>query len=393
MPGKMADIQMISEAPALEALCETVRGHGWFAFDTEFIGEDQFKPKICLMQAASAGLCALIDPLDGLDVKPVWDLFADKNVLAIVHAGSEELRQCRREIARAPANVFDLQIAAGFVGLGYPLSLSRLAKQAVGEKLHKGHTLTDWRRRPLLAEQIRYATEDVIHLRPLYDNILQRLRNLKREAWAQEECDAACRAAAEDDDSTQKLRRLKGSGGLSGRQLAIAHAILDLRETLAAELNRPVRAVLKDHLVVEIARGGWSEPDRIRQLRGLNINRACIERLAKAVDEAKRLPPETWPVLDSIEESPQEDALTELLSAVLKNFCARNKLAYSLLARKQDLRTLVRAKTRPEHQGRDHPLSAGWRREAVGRLVEDLLAGKTSVRVVDDGRDSRLRVE
>ncbi len=393
MTAKLADIQMISDAPALDALCERVRANGWFAFDTEFIGEDQFKPKVCLMQAAGEGFCAVIDPLGGLDVAPMWHLFADEKVLAIVHAGSEELRQCRREISRPPANVFDLQIAAGFVGLGYPLSLSRLAKLAIGHKLHKGHTLTDWRRRPLLSEQIRYAVEDVIHLRPLYEEILQRLRALKREPWALEECAAACRAAGQDDDSSQKLRRLKGSGGLSGRQLAIAHAILDLRETLAAELNRPVRAVIKDHLVVEIARGGWSDPGRIRQLRGLSINRACVDRLARAVEAAKRLPPEAWPVLDSVEDSPQEDALTELLGAVLKTFCSRNKIAYSLLARKQDLRALVRGKTRPGHHGWENALSTGWRREAAGGLSDDLLAGRVAVRIVEAGPESHLRVE
>src|SRR5690606_5860274 len=116
------------------------------------------------------------------------------------------------EIGKAPSRVFDLQIAAGFVSGDYPISLSRLALSILGQRIHKSQTLSNWRQRPLSLEQVRYAVEDVIHLRPIHDKINARLKELNRTAWLWEECDALCRTASETDGEEQKLRRLRGSG-------------------------------------------------------------------------------------------------------------------------------------------------------------------------------------
>ncbi len=392
--AREVNVEIISEKAVLDALIGRVQQHGWFAFDTEFVGEDQHRPEVCLIQVATAeATCYLIDPLGELDVRPFWELVADERVLVIVHAGGEDLGLCQRELQRPATRVFDLQIAAGMVGHGYPISLSRLAKMTTRRKLHKSQTLSDWRKRPLSAEQIEYAVEDVVCLRPMYDRIHKRLVALDREAWATVECDKLCRSSGGTESEVQKLKRLRGAGSLSRRELGIAYSLLEARETLAAKYNRPARTILKDHILVEIAKRGWTDPKRIQTIRGINVGVSGIRLLAEFVQAGKDLPAEELPELPSQEDSPREDVLLSLLAAVLRDYCNRNDLAFSLVGKKQDLRTLIRTYTRGEKAPADHALASGWRQEAVGELLRSTITGERSVRVVKEKGELRLSPE
>jgi hypothetical protein len=119
-------VSLIDDQDELSTVIAHLREVGRFAYDSEFIGELTYVPKLCLIQVASAEQIGLIDPLAPLDLKPFWELIADPAIEKIVHAGQQDLEPVVREIGKAPANVFDTQIAAGFIGLPYPLSLSKL---------------------------------------------------------------------------------------------------------------------------------------------------------------------------------------------------------------------------------------------------------------------------
>lgn len=384
---------MITDAAGLDALCRVVDRIGWFAFDTEFVGEDQYSPEVCLIQVATEGIDALVDPLVPVDTTPLWERIADERVRVIVHAGGEDIAQCWIRLGQPPRNIFDIQIAAGIVGLGYPISLGRLAKTTIGRTIHKAHTLSDWRKRPLSQEQIRYAVEDVIYLRSIHDHMLERIETLGRGDWIQEECDALCSHVCTTENGSKTLKRLKGAGSLKPRELAVAHALLAVRDEIAAEYNRPARALLRDHLLVEIARRGWTDAKRILSLRGIQLRAVSARRLAEVVEEAKKLPPESWPKLSTQEDSPQEEVLLSFFSAVLREYCNQNHLSYSLLCKKQNLRDLLRHHTRPNGSEIEHVFSNGWRKTAVGDLISDLLAGKRTVRVRAGGKDSGLTLE
>jgi len=385
--------KIIHQSDDLIELCQQLKQTGWFAFDTEFVGEDQFRPEVCLIQVAGERECTLIDPLNGLDLQPFWELIADESVLVLVHAGGEDLSQCFNSIAKPPGHVFDLQIGAGMVGHGYPISLSRLARAATGLKIHKSQTLTDWRKRPLSPEQLRYAAGDVTCLRPIYDHIHERLVALGRESWAQEECAALARTACEQNSEDRWITRLKGVRSCTGRELAIARGLVRFRDDLAKEYNRPARAMLKDYLLVEIARHGWTDVKRIQSLRGINLSTAAVRRLTEAVQAAKQVPKELWPEVPSIEDSPREEVLMSLLSAVLRDHCNRHDLAYSLVGKKQQLRGLIRSYTRPDEVAEPHVFSTGWRKDAVGEMLESILRGDRAVRVTTEGKKLGISFE
>lgn len=383
---------LITDDRALAGACEALRRAGSFAFDTEFVGEDQYRPEVCLMQAATKEACYLVDPLAGLDVTPLWDLVADPAVEVILHAASEDLSLCFQQTGRRAANVFDCQIGAGLVGLGYPMSLSRLARAAIGASLHKSETLTNWRARPLGEDQLHYAAADVMYLPAIAAFLQDRLRRADRLSWAKVECEALCEDCATLPSRLERVRRLRGAGALDSRALATAHAILEERDELARLYNRPARTVIRDHLVIELAKRGWTDPKRMQTLRGLNLSRDALRRVSIAIEAAAKQSAADWPTIENDPETPEEEVLLALLNAVLRDFCNRESIAFSILATKSDLRAYVRGYTRPGEKSGRVCFRSGWRRQAVGELLDDIMGGRTALRVVRsaDGRGLTL---
>src|SRR5436309_1725137 len=75
LPGvPRGDAVLISTNDALAELLAQLRAAGSFAYDSEFIGELTYVPKLCLVQVATSERVALIDPLAGVDLKPFWEI-------------------------------------------------------------------------------------------------------------------------------------------------------------------------------------------------------------------------------------------------------------------------------------------------------------------------------
>lgn len=385
--------RVITSQEGLSDLCRRVAEAPCFAFDTEFVGEDTYQPQVCLIQVATDSFQAIVDPLSGLDVLLFWEIVADPSIQKIVHAGSEDLALCWKALGRPPAAITDLQIAAGFMGLGYPTALSRLVRETLGAKMHKSQTLTDWRRRPLNDEQLAYAFEDVIHLPAMYAHMRQRLESKGRWSWVAEECAAICEPAIFEAAGPRQLHRLRGLSSLKRNELAIADALLEERERMAKKFNRPARTVLRDHLLVELARRGWTEPGRMRTLRGMNLSNADLESLAAVIAKAKSSPPDEWPAAQEDDRDRDEDAIVTLLSAVLRDHCQHNGVAYALLVNKEELRACVHSIVRPATSTEPIALQNGWRRDFVGTLLDRLLTGQAAIRIATAGPKPRLTIE
>src|SRR5215471_10459332 len=121
--------QIVTQPEELPELCAHIAAARRFGFDTEFVGEHTYHPHLCLIQVATADRIILIDPLSVGPLDAFWELVVDPANEVIVHAGREEVRLCRLWSGRTPGNLIDLQIAAGLLGLPYPMGHASLVSQ------------------------------------------------------------------------------------------------------------------------------------------------------------------------------------------------------------------------------------------------------------------------
>jgi ribonuclease D len=329
------------------------------------------------------GRLFLIDPLATGPLDDFWKLLHDPARVVVVHAGREEVRLCRLWSGQPPANLFDLQLAAGLVGLTYPMGHGGLVHELLGVRLSKGETLTEWRRRPLTPEQLRYAFDDVRYILALYEKLSGRLAKLGRLEWAAEEFARLARAVNPDEPAAEeRWRKLKGAGSLDRRKLAVVRALYAWREERAAERNRPARTVVRDDLVVEIARRNPTRPRDLQVVRGLAHR--DLDAIVEVVQAARKLSLEECPRLpDRIEDIPQMNLVASVLIAVLGDLCTRARLASNLVASNSDVRALVRARLVGDPIPADMPLAQGWRSQHVLPDLLAVLEGRRLVRVAD----------
>ena len=367
----------------LAACCAHLADQPHFGFDTEFVGEDTYHPRLCLIQAAAPDRLFLIDPLSTGPLDAFWRLVVDPALTTVVHAGREEVRLCRLWTGQTPGNLFDLQLAAGLVGLTYPLGHGPLIGQLLGVHLSKGETRTEWRRRPLTPEQIRYAFDDVRCLLAAWKKLSGRLEKLGRAEWAREEFGRLARTASpEEPAAEERWRKLRGLGSLDRRRLAVVRALYNWREETADRTNRPSRTIVRDDLIVEIARRNPTRERDLQTLRGLP--RRDLDAIVETVATAAKLAPEEWPAAAERDQDPPQVALTAaVLTAVLGDVCSRLRLAPNLVASNQDVKRLVRARFMGSPLPDDTPLTQGWRASAVLPELQAVLEGRRTIRVAD----------
>jgi ribonuclease D len=370
----------------LHEFCRELARCKSIALDTEFVSEHTYRPVLCLVQVAAADRLALIDAMAVEDLAPFWDTLASPGHRTIVHAGRSELGFCLDAVARLPAGLVDVQIAAGLVGIEYPAAYATLISKLIGQRPQKHETRTDWRRRPLAQRQIDYALDDVRHLHPIFDAIQAKLSRLDRLAWLDEEM-SAWTAEVEHGRNRQRWRRVSGSWGLDARRLALLRELWQWRETEAQRRDIPTRRVLRDDLIVELAKRGTADPRRIRSVRGLergDLQRRLPE-IAQAIRRGLDLPEDQCPQLTHRQPEAKHSVLGQFLFAALSSVCRRAELAPTLVGTPADIRELIAYRTEGSRHTRASPprLAQGWRAHVVGRLFDDLLAGKTSVRIED----------
>jgi len=383
----------ISTASDLAKFCDAVRSAPAIFYDTEFVSEDTYRPELCLIQVAAAGRLAIIDPYEVGSCQPFWELITSGDHHTVVHAGREEFRFCWHETQTKPRNLFDVQIAAGLIGLEYPASYGKLIAKLLGQKLPKGETRTNWRQRPLTDKQLEYALLDVHHLPEIRDKIVSQLEKLGRIEWFDAEITRWQNELIESE-TTEKWRRVSGISGLSNKALVIVRELWRWREQEAANTNRPPRRILRDDLIVELARRGKGELRQIQAIRGIERSGAkrYLEEIAKAVTRAQGQPNEQWPRSKKNSMPNQVTVLGQFLSTALTSLCRSHSLAPSIVGTAQDVRDFVALELGFYPKGDPTPrLAEGWRAEVVGAALRDLLQGKVAIRIEDPLSDHPLQ--
>ncbi len=387
----------IDEHRQLTQFCGEIAAAPCIAFDTEFVSEDSYRPELCLVQVAAGENLAVIDPLSIRDLRSFWEVLVAPSRQTIVHAGRHELCFCLQAVGHRPGDLFDTQLAAGLIGLEYPAAYATLVTKLLGQTLKKGETRTDWRRRPLSHRQIEYALQDVVHLEPLRNVLLERLAALNRTAWLTAELDD-WQTSVEAAEFDERWRRTSGSSNFGPRALAIIRELWHWRDAEAQRRNCPARRILRDDLITELAKGATDDMQRIRAIRGLNRRdkERHLPALSAAIRRALDLPEEACPQpLSRNANRLQFNLLGQFLATALASVCRAQQVAPSLVGSVEDVRDLIAHHLAGDKSPAPPPpaLARGWRAEVVGRAIEDLIAGKMAIRVGDPASEQPLILE
>ncbi|HQX51354.1 MAG TPA: HRDC domain-containing protein [Planctomycetaceae bacterium] len=364
-------------------LCEHIRQSGIVAFDSEFVSDATYRPELGLLQFATPERCIAVDPLAVTTLSSWWDIMADDTTTVIVHGGQAEIRFCIQQCGQIPRKLVDVQIAEGLRGRSYPLSYSAIVERVLGTRVANSQTRTDWLRRPLSPEQIQYALDDAAYVPEIWERQSKWLESKGRLAWADAEFDRMCQDIFEEE-RTPPSERVTGIHKLPRRELLVAQRLAKWREEEAAYRNRPPRRILRDDLLIDLAK---RRPKTVQQaLATRDLNRPeykkRLEDIVAVIDEAcsvsdDQLPPRMRTRDDF---SSDEQVIARLLGLALGNVCAELEIAQSLVGTNRDLTELVRS-VRNGEMSPVPRLMDGWRGEAFGDLLRNVLDGRVRFRV------------
>ncbi|MBL8890912.1 MAG: HRDC domain-containing protein [Planctomycetaceae bacterium] len=377
--------QLVTQNSDLDRVVQQMQNASLIAFDTEFVSEDCYQPELCLIQVWIDGQIFLLDPLMLGDTTAFWRQLADGSHTTLAHAAREEFRFCQRYTGRGPANLVDTQVAAALVALEYPAAYSTLVSRFAGRTISKGETRTNWRKRPLADSQLEYAASDVYYLPRIFTAIQNQLEKRKRQHWLDEEMQAVS-GRYQDAVDEERWRRVSGISSLQPRELAIIRNLYQWRQETAQTRNHPLRRVLRDDLMIEIARLKSDQALKVRSIRGMNFSRHSndLNEIAHQVGQALQLTDEQLP--RKVRSEANYSKLSQVIQfsqTALGIVCRREQVAPALVGTTQDLRELI-AWSMGEFSGDQPPLlDRGWRKEVVGEVITDLLAGKVAIKITN----------
>jgi ribonuclease D len=362
--------------PIVEELIEAEA----FAVDTEFHRERTYFPQLALVQIAWAGGIALIDPL-AVDLAPLAPALTGPAVV-VMHAATQDLEVLDRACGVLPRELFDTQIAAGFVSATLP-ALAALVERTYGVSIPKGDRLTDWLHRPLGEDQRIYAAADVEFLLDLRAKLGAQLEERGRLSWAADEFEALRQRGRVIRDPEQAWTRIKEARSLRGEAAGVARTVAAWRERRAAEIDQPVRYVMSDMAVVAIAQRRPTNAADLARIRGVDERHArgsTAESLLAAVIEGRSNPPARSET-SSRELDRRLRPAVALVAAWVGQLARDLEIEASLVATRADIESLLAGDPASR-------LNRGWRSDLVGARIRDLVEGRAALSF--DGKGNLL---
>lgn len=369
----MPTINYVNTPEQLAALCGQIREVPWLALDTEFLREKTYYPKFCLLQIATPDWVACVDPLALKDLSELFTAIYNPDIVKVFHSCRQDLEIFYQITGKLPSPIFDTQVAAPLLGFQDNPGYAMLVSSFLNINLSKAHTRADWSKRPLTQAELEYAADDVIYLCQIYQIILQKLAELGRTDWLQQDFAELSNPDIYHIDPAQAWLRVKGKNKLTGKQLSIIQSVSEWRERTAQKEDRPKSWLLKDELLFDIAKLQPETTSDLAAVRGINesVVRRYGKELCQLIATAKRQPP--IPLNDkgrATKKTQQQEAILDILTALVRIRAEENSLNPSILASRKDLEVLL------FDEDEECPLLHGWRYAMAGKELVGLLEGK-----------------
>ena len=361
----------INNNNGLKQVCDQLAGSQLIALDTEFIRTDTYYPKIALIQLSDGETIWLIDVLPIDDFLPLKNLLEDPDITLIFHACAEDLEVLDHAINIQPTQIFDTQIAAGIVNIGYCMGYARLVNSLLDIQLDKQETRSNWLARPLTQRQLDYAAIDVLHLHRLHSILVEMLDQQDRFAWFEEETKGLFKVVDQRKNTQDSYTRIRGAWRLNAQSLATLRHLCRWREELSRSKDVPKSRIAKDNVLFDIAK---KMPESKQQLHSIDDwHPGSIRRYGELV-------------LTEIQVSLSQDhdawvpqplssgfnAISKSIRKLLVKIAEEQKIPQEFLANKRELEDILRS----SHQGGfklPDRIKQGWRQQWVQSAIESEL--------------------
>ncbi|MFQ5717712.1 MAG: ribonuclease D, partial [Nitrospinales bacterium] len=341
-----------------------------------------------LLQVGGNGVYAAIDPIAIKNIGPVLERIKNPDVLKIFHAGKQDLEILHHLCGDAVKPVFDTQVAASLLGWGSQISFSKIVQKTTGKIIHKTETYTDWCRRPLSANQIAYALDDVRYLAPAYEDLLKRLRQLNRLDWVRDEF-----RSLEDPENYKRpsprrqFLKIKNIRRLKPRNLSALVELAAWREGEAIKRDCHPKSVVRDEPLFEVARILPEKPSILGTIRGFpqkEISRSGAQ-IIEAVRKGLAVPKDQMPVLPETARYSTRPGMEELLAAFVQSRSEELKIQANVLADRKQIHNIV--KYYEQHKSWDgNGLLTGWRKDILGSSLISILEGRSGLVADKNGK-------
>ena len=372
------EILYVDTQSGLESLCKELAESQWLALDTEFLRERTYYPKFCLLQISNSQVVACVDPLVIENLEPLLEIIYDPSITKVFHAARQDLEIFFILCGKIPAPVFDTQIAAPLLGYPESTGYAALVVDMLDITINKAFTRADWTRRPLTQDQLRYAADDVIYLGQLYQIMHKQLASLDRLDWLHEDFTALTEPDLYSNRASEAWRRIRAAQKLRGKQLSILQKLAAWREATASDKNMPRNWLIRDDVILDLARLQPEGIDELKHIRGLNertIKRYGLTLCQVIADGMLQpsSPVENYP--SSTKKTVEQEALIDSLTAIVRIRASKESLNSSILASRKELECLVK--------GQETKLLKGWRKNMIGIELLSFLDGNRSLCVTN----------
>jgi ribonuclease D len=352
------DYQYIETASQLEQFAQANQDITWLGFDTEFVTERRFYPMLCLIQVITAHGVYLIDPIALPQLDPLLVMIQDETITKITHAGENDYRILHSIYGIYPQNLFDTQVAMGFLSHVYPMSFQNVVERELGITLNKSFSVTDWEARPMSPEQINYALNDVLHLPKLWRGMTEQLERCDRLAWCAEEVARFSTAEYYAPESLKEQFKSTSHTQLPDQERTFFVRLAAWRLAEAQKRNVPQEMVLPKKMTMPIVKGMSQGLGFLKQNR--MISDKLIQQHGKLWEKLYRTPitAEERAALKDLpqwkEETPEQVMTAEFLYLLIRDRCFKAGIANSIVVSKSSFRAQA------------GQLAIGWRRELLG---------------------------
>ena len=365
---------------ALEKNLKLIENEKYISIDTEFIRDNTYFSKLCLIQVASKNHSFIIDPLkEDINLDSFRKILKKDSIIKIFHSGRQDMEIFYHLFGELPKPIYDTQIAAMVCGFGDQVSYENLVNTLLNIRIDKSSRVSNWSFRPLTEKQIIYALSDVTHLVCIYEKLKNQILNENRSLWIEDEMKSLVEIKNYKINPSEAWMKIKIKS-TKREYLNRVKFLAEWRENVSIKSNIPKNRIMRDDTLLDLASINPKSNEDFKRIRSFNIERDAkkINQISEILKKAQGVPEKLWPKNKYIKKNKVKSfAILELLKVLIKHVCEEQNVAQKLIAKQDELELMA--------EGKFDRLKVldGWRYKIFGKLALELMEGKVSLKIKD----------